>query len=110
MYKQLTSEQRVQIFALLQRKCPRKEIACSVGTSRTKLSREVKRNRTHSGKYIGLKVNAKAMERRNSSPYNAQQSFIYIPSTLFFFSRSFIITEKTETVPKCLFDTVSSKF
>ena len=27
MYKQLTSEQRSQIFALLQRKCPRKEIA-----------------------------------------------------------------------------------
>mgnify|MGYP003090912680 CR=1 len=110
MYKQLTSEQRVQIFVLLQRKCPRKEIACSVGTSQSKLSCEVKRNWTHSGKYIGLKVHAKAMERRNNSPFNAQQSFIYIQSTLFFFSRSFIITEKIETVPKCWFDTVSTRF
>ncbi|MBF0964700.1 MAG: helix-turn-helix domain-containing protein [Alloprevotella sp.] len=66
MYKQLTSEQRVQIFALLQRKCPRKEIACSVGTSRTKPSREVKRNRTHSGKAHWLKMHAKAMQRCNS--------------------------------------------
>ena len=37
MYKQLTSEQRSQIFALLQRKCPRKEIARIVGTRRGNL-------------------------------------------------------------------------
>ena len=37
MYKQLTSEQRSQIFALLQRKCPRKEIAHIVGTHRVNL-------------------------------------------------------------------------
>ena len=37
MYKQLTSEQRSQIFALLQRKCPRKEIARIVGTRRVNL-------------------------------------------------------------------------
>ena len=37
MYKQPTSEQRTQIFALLQRKCPRKEIAHIVGTRRVNL-------------------------------------------------------------------------
>ena len=37
MYKQLTSEQRSQIFTLLQRKCPRKEIARIVGTRRVNL-------------------------------------------------------------------------
>ena len=37
MYKQLTSEQRSQIFAILQRKCPRKEIAHIVGTRRVNL-------------------------------------------------------------------------
>ena len=44
MYKQLTSEQRSQIFALLQRKCPRKEIARIVGISQSTLSRELRRN------------------------------------------------------------------
>ena len=52
MYKQLTSEQRSQIFALLQRKCPRKEIARIVGISQSTLSRELKRNSTPSGKYM----------------------------------------------------------
>ena len=46
MYKQLASEQRSQIFALLQRKCPRKEIARIVGISQSTLSRELKRNGT----------------------------------------------------------------
>ena len=55
MYKQLTSEQRSQIFALLQRKCPRKEIARIVGTSQSTLSRELRRNSTRSGKYIWFK-------------------------------------------------------
>ena len=44
MYHQLISEQRSQIFALLQRKCPRKEIARIVGISQSTLSRELKRN------------------------------------------------------------------
>ena len=52
MYKQLTSEQRSQIFALLQRKCARKEIARIVGISQSTISRELKRNSPRSGKYI----------------------------------------------------------
>ena len=71
MYKQLTSEQRSQIFALLQRKCPRKEIARIVGTSQSTLSRELKGNSTQSGKYIWCKAHAKAMERRTRSVHDA---------------------------------------
>ena len=71
MYKQLTSEQRSQIFALLQRKCPRKEIAGIVGISQSTLSRELKRNSTPSGKYIWFKAHDKAMERRKRSTRNA---------------------------------------
>ena len=70
MYKQLTSEQRSQIFALLQRKCPRKEIARIVGISQSTLSRELRRNSTRSGKYIWFKAHAKAVERRRRSTRN----------------------------------------
>ena len=71
MYKQLTSEQRSQIFALLQRKCQRKEIARIVGTSQSTLSHELRRNSTRSGKYIWFKAHDKAMERRKRSTRNA---------------------------------------
>ena len=67
MYKQLTSEQRSQVFALLQRRYPRKEIARIVGISQSTLSRELRRNSTRSGKYIWFK----AMERRKRSTRNA---------------------------------------
>ncbi|MDU5344083.1 MAG: helix-turn-helix domain-containing protein, partial [Prevotella bivia] len=46
MYHQLISEQRSQIFALLQKKIGRKEIAAIVGISQSTLSREIKRNST----------------------------------------------------------------
>ncbi|MDE5625875.1 MAG: helix-turn-helix domain-containing protein, partial [Muribaculaceae bacterium] len=46
MYHQLTSQQRSQIFALLQRKTSRKEIALIVGCSQSTLCRELKRNST----------------------------------------------------------------
>ena len=71
MYKQLTSEQRSQIFALLQRKSPRKEIAHIVGISQSTLSRELKRNGSPSGKYVWFKAHDKAMERRKRSTSNA---------------------------------------
>ena len=66
MYKQLTSEQRSQIFALLQ-KSPRKEIAHIVGISQSTLSCELKRNGNPSGKYVWFKAHDKAMERRKHS-------------------------------------------
>ena len=71
MYKQLTSEQRSQFFALLQRKSPRKEIAHIVGINQSTLSRELKRNGSPSGKYVWFKANDKAMERRKRSVSNA---------------------------------------
>ena len=71
MYKQLISEQRSQIFALLQRKTQRKEIARIVGISQSTLSRELRRNSSPAGKYIWFKAHDKAMERRKRSTDNA---------------------------------------
>lgn len=56
MYHQLTWEQRSQIFALLQKKIKRKEIALIVGTREATISRELKNNSTPSGKYIRTKA------------------------------------------------------
>lgn len=72
MYKQLTSEQRSQIFALLQRKSPRKEIARIVGISESTLSRELRRNSSASGNYIWFKAHDKAMARRSRTTTNAR--------------------------------------
>ena len=63
-YHQLTSEQRSQIFVLLQKKTSRKEIAQLVGCSQSTLSRELKRNSTEKGNYLWKKAHAKALERR----------------------------------------------
>ena len=71
MYKQLTSQQRSQIFALLQRKTPRKEIALIVGCSQSTLSRELRRNSTDKGNYLWDKAHAKAMERRKRATSNS---------------------------------------
>ncbi len=74
MYKQLTSEQRSQIFALLQRKSPRKVIAGIVGISESTLSRELKRNSTSSGKYLWNKAHEKALARRARTVRNRRVS------------------------------------
>ena len=71
MYHQLISEQRSQIFALLQKKTARKEIADIVGISQSTLSREIKRNSTPSGKYIWTKAHDMAMQRRKNTVTNA---------------------------------------
>ncbi len=71
MYHQLTSEQRSQIFALLQKKTSGKEIAGIVGTSQATLSREIIRNSTPSGKYIWIKARGMAMRRRKRTVTNA---------------------------------------
>ena len=70
MYHQLTSQQRSQIFALLQRKTPRKEIALIVGCSQSTLCRELKRNSTAKGNYLWEKAHAKAMGRRKRATSN----------------------------------------
>ena len=73
-YHQLTSEQRSQIFALLQKKCPKKEIARIVGTSESTISRELRRNSSPSGNYIWHKAHAAAMKRRKRTSCNAKIS------------------------------------
>ena len=70
MYKQLTSEQRSQIFVLLQKKIKRKEIALLVGCSQSTLSREIRRNSTDKGNYLWDKAHAKAMDRRKRTTAN----------------------------------------
>ncbi len=70
MYKQLTSEQRSQIFVLLQKKTAKKEIARLVACSQSTLSREIKRNSTEKGNYLWHKAHAKAMERRQRTTSN----------------------------------------
>ena len=70
MYHQLTSQQRSQIFALLQSKTPRKDIAFIVGCSQSTLSREIKRNSTAKGNYLWDKAHAKAMGRRKRTTSN----------------------------------------
>ena len=70
-YTQLTSEQRSQIFALLQKETGRKEIAAIVGISQSTLSREIRRNSTPSGKYIWTKAHDLAMRRRKRTVKNA---------------------------------------
>jgi hypothetical protein len=72
MYHQLTSEQRSQIFVLLQKKTSRKEMAALTGTSESTLSRELRRNSTALGHYLWKTAEAKAMERRRTC--HGQQS------------------------------------
>ncbi len=71
MYKQLTSQQRSQIFALLQNKTSRKNIARIIGCSESTISRELKRNSTEKGNYLWDKAHQKAMERRKRTTVNS---------------------------------------
>ena len=71
MYVQLTSEQRYQIFALLQTKTPRKVIAEIIGKSESTISRELRRNRTDKGNYLPWEAHAKAMARRERTVGNS---------------------------------------
>ena len=64
MYKQLTSEQRSQIFAYLQDGIARKIICDRTGISQSTLSRELKRNSGKHGRYTWRLAHQKAMERR----------------------------------------------
>ena len=64
MYKQLTSEQRSQIFAYLQDGISRKIICERVGISQSTLCRELKRNCNQRGKYTWQYAHRLAMERR----------------------------------------------
>ncbi|HUN20456.1 MAG TPA: helix-turn-helix domain-containing protein, partial [Muribaculaceae bacterium] len=60
MYKQLTSEQRSQIFAYLQDGIARKIICDRIGISQSTLCRELKRNSGKHGKYTWQLAHRKA--------------------------------------------------
>ena len=70
MYHQLTSQQRSQIFALLQSNTAKKEIAQIVGCSKSTIYREIKRNSTEKGNYLWDKAHQKAIERRTRTVVN----------------------------------------
>jgi IS30 family transposase len=73
MYHQLTSEQRSQIFVLLQKKTAKKEIALLVGCSQSTLSRELKRNSTKKGNYLWDKAHNMALSRRKRTTSNSSK-------------------------------------
>ena len=77
-YHQLTSQQRSQIFALLQRKTPRKEIAQIVGCSESTLSRELKRNSTEKGNYLWPKAQEQADARKKRTTSNRKLDEILV--------------------------------
>lgn len=72
MYKQLTSEQRSQISALLQSKTPKKDIPGIVGCSLSTLYRELKRNCYKPGKYSWVKAQEFTEERRERTCKNSK--------------------------------------
>lgn len=72
MYKQLTSEQRSQIFAYQQDGIARKIICERVGISQSTLCRELKRNCGRNGKYTWRLAHRKAMERRERTCLNSR--------------------------------------
>ena len=78
MYKQLTSEQRSQIFVLLQKKTSRKELAELVKISQSTLSRELKRNSTAKGHYLWKQAQEKSEERRRRTTSNSKKNEIII--------------------------------
>lgn len=82
MYKQLTSEQRSQIFVLLQKKTARKEMAQLVGVSESTISREFKRNSTDKGHYIWNRAHDKALQRRKRTTSNSSKDAITVWTAL----------------------------
>lgn len=74
MYKHLTSLQRSQIFALLQKNIQIKEIACIIKVHISTVYHEIKRNSTENGNYLWDKAEAKARERTHRTTSNACKS------------------------------------
>ena len=78
LYHQLTSQQRSQIFALLQNNTSKKEIAQIVGCSKSTIYREINRNSTDKGNYLWDKAHQKAIDRRTRTVVNRRLSPILI--------------------------------
>lgn len=78
MYKQVTSEQRSQIFVLLQKKTARKDIAALTGLSQSTICRELRRNSTARGHYLWQKAHQMAMERRRRTTSNSSKDEVIV--------------------------------
>lgn len=70
MYKQLTSEQRYEIYLGLQRKWSASRIAREIGVSTSTVIREIERNTNAGGEYVWTTAQAKADARRHGLPGN----------------------------------------
>ena len=71
-YSHLTSQQRSQIFALLQRRTRKKDIAQIVGCSESTVYREIKRNSTEKGNYLWKKAQEMSDARKKRSTSNSR--------------------------------------
>lgn len=65
MSKQLTSEQRYEIYLGIKRHWSKSRIAREIGTSPSTVCREVHRNRDASGEYVWLNAQRKSLGRRH---------------------------------------------
>ena len=71
-YSHLTSQQRSQILALLQRRTKKKDIARIVGCSESTVYREIKRNSTEKGNYLWKKAQEMSDARKKRSTSNSR--------------------------------------
>jgi transposase, IS30 family len=72
-YKHLTYEQRCQIEVLLKRNISQKDIAETIGISRSQLCREIKRGANKDGSYNAKIAQRKCMKRQNMSAINTKK-------------------------------------
>ena len=70
MYKQLISEQRYTIFILLQNGTKKKDIAKAINVSPSTVSREIKRNSGHNGRYNWETAQRNVVYRKRRKPGN----------------------------------------
>ena len=70
MYKQLISEQRYTIFILLQNGTKKKDIAKAINVSPSTVSREIKRNSGHNGRYNWETAQRNVVYRKRMKPGN----------------------------------------
>jgi IS30 family transposase len=83
-YKQLSREQRYQLLALKSSLHTQAHIASIIGVHQSTISRELRRNRTCSGRYGALQAHLAAMKRRRakSPPKISQQTWHTVEALL----------------------------
>ena len=74
MYSHLTREQRYVIYLELQRGTPQKAIGQLIGVSKSIENREIRRNSTPNGKFVWVKAQDMADERKKRKPGNRRLS------------------------------------